>query len=92
VIFQWLNPKCWRMYIGAVSMFTTTGGSITLQVLVIATTFTLMVPPCFSFWALAGVGVGRFLTSPGRRRAFNLTLALMLVASLVLAQLPQGQG
>ncbi|MBU1002442.1 MAG: LysE family translocator [Proteobacteria bacterium] len=91
VVFQWLNPKCWMMYIGAVSMFTTSGGNIFWQVTVIATVFTVMVPPCFSFWSLAGVGVGRFLTSPGRRRAFNLTLALLLVASLVLAQLPQGQ-
>lgn len=92
-LFQWLNPKCWMMYAGAVGMFTTPGDGMTGQVLVIAATFTVLVPPSFSLWALCGVGIGRFLTSPPRRRAFNWALALMLVASLVLAQMtPQVAG
>ncbi|WP_461211442.1 LysE family translocator [Desulfocurvus sp. DL9XJH121] len=90
VLFQWLNPKCWMMYVGAVSMFTVPGEPMAPQVLVMAGIFTVFVPPCFSLWALAGVSIGRFLTSPPRRRAFNLTLALLLVVSLVLAQVPEG--
>lgn len=85
-LFQWLNPKCWMMHVTAVGMFTGPGQSMFAQATTIALTFAVMVPPCFSLWALTGVGIGRFLTSAPRRRAFNWTLALLLVASLVLAQ------
>lgn len=88
-VFQWLNPKCWMMYIGAVSLFTTGGAGVFSEVLVIAALFAVMVPPCFSAWALLGAGVGRFLNTRLRVLAFNWTLALALVGSLVLAHLPQ---
>ena len=35
--------------------------------------------PCVSMWALFGVGISRFLSSPGRRRAFNAIMAASLV-------------
>lgn len=91
-VFQWLNPKCWMMYIGAVSLFTTGGAGMFTEVLVIAALFAAMVLPCFSAWALLGVGVGRFLNTRPRVLAFNWTLALSLLASLVLAHVPAAAG
>jgi len=84
-VFQWLNPKCWMMYLGAVSLFTS--GTLP-EVLIMAGLFTVMVPPCFSCWALLGAAIGRFLSTPARVRAFNWALALTLLATLVLAHVP----
>ena len=39
--------------------------------------------PCLLVWALLGSGAGRLLHSPVRLRAFNIAMALLLVASLV---------
>jgi threonine/homoserine/homoserine lactone efflux protein len=84
-LFQWLNPKCWMMYLGAVSLFTSGAPA---EVLVMAGLFTVMVPPCFSCWAMLGAAVGRFLSTPARVRAFNWALALTLLATLILAHAP----
>jgi len=84
-LFQWLNPKCWMMYLGAVSLFTSGAPA---EVLVMAGLFTVMVPPCFSCWALLGAAIGRFLSTPARVRAFNWALALLLLATLAWAHAP----
>lgn len=86
-LFQWLNPKCWMMYVGAVSLFAT-GQDVLGETMLIAAVFTALIFPSFSFWALLGQAVGRFLNSRARVAAFNWSLALLLVGSLVLAQLP----
>jgi threonine/homoserine/homoserine lactone efflux protein len=39
--------------------------------------------PCMLPWMLLGAGAGRLLRSPGRLRAFNIAMALLLVASVV---------
>ena len=39
--------------------------------------------PCLLVWAAMGAGIGRFLESPRARLAFNLTMAGLLVLSLV---------
>jgi threonine/homoserine/homoserine lactone efflux protein len=39
--------------------------------------------PCLMVWALLGSGAGRLLHSPARLRAFNVTMALLLVVSVL---------
>jgi threonine/homoserine/homoserine lactone efflux protein len=45
--------------------------------------FLLVGMPCLLVWALLGRGAARLLHSPGRLRAFNIAMALLLVASVI---------
>lgn len=79
--FQWLNPKAWAMALGAATTYTPEGsGSPT--VLILAGTFMLVGAPCSAAWAGFGQGLRRFLDRPAILRAFNVTMAVLLVASL----------
>lgn len=79
--FQWLNPKAWAMALGAATTYTPEGsGSLTL--LVLAGTFMLVGVPCSAAWAGFGQGLRRFLDRPAILRVFNVSMAVLLVASL----------
>jgi threonine/homoserine/homoserine lactone efflux protein len=82
--FQWVNPKAWLMVIGAISTFTTVGGDPLMEVLVITIIFGLMTLPSVGLWALFGVAIRRLLRSNAALHVFNLTMALLLAASVVL--------
>ena len=79
--FQWVNPKAWFMAIGAMSAYAATGGAP--RVLAVAGVF-LAFGLCSALtWTTAGTQLRRVLTSPARLRAFNWTMAALLVASLI---------
>ena len=79
--FQWLNPKAWAMAIGAVTTYAPEGsGSQT--VLILAGTFMLVGVPCCAVWTGFGQAMRRFLDKPVVLRVFNVTMAVLLVASL----------
>ena len=79
--FQWVNPKAWAMSLGAVAAYAPEQslGSVALVAAVFAATNL----PSVSLWALAGGALRRWLTSPARLAAFNWTMAVLLVASLI---------
>lgn len=81
-VFQWVNPKAWVMITGAVATFTTQDASISSQVLLIATTFLMLGPFCTGTWLFSGVTLRRLLSEPGYRRAFNITMAILLILSI----------
>ncbi len=78
--FQWVNPKAWAMALGAVAAYlpdpSPHGAAL------VASAFALVNLPSVSVWAAAGQGLRRWLDDPRRLRAFNVTMALLLVASL----------
>ncbi|CTQ48615.1 LysE family translocator [Jannaschia donghaensis] len=78
--FQWVNPKAWTMALTAVTLYTAGGP---LAVVPVAAIFTVVNLPSISCWLVLGVQMRRFLTSPARLRAFNWTMAGLLVLSLV---------
>lgn len=78
--FQWVNPKAWAMALTAATTYTPEGSS--LAVVIVAGTFMLVGLPCCAAWAGFGQGLRRFLDRPPVLRAFNLTMAALLVASL----------
>jgi threonine/homoserine/homoserine lactone efflux protein len=82
-LFQWVNPKAWMIAAAATPAFTRPGEALLPQVLTISGVFILVSMPCLLVWAGIGAGAGRLLHSPGRLRAFNVAMALLLVASLV---------
>ncbi|MGB3554712.1 MAG: LysE family translocator [Jannaschia sp.] len=77
--FQWVNPKAWTMALTAVTLYTASGP---WAVVPVAAVFTIVNLPAISCWLVLGVQMRRFLTSPARLRAFNWTMAALLVASL----------
>jgi threonine/homoserine/homoserine lactone efflux protein len=81
-LFQWINPKSWMMAVGAISAYTTVGGNLMLESVLIAVTFGAIGLPSTALWAGLGVAIARLLRTRWALRAFNVAMALLLVASL----------
>ncbi len=79
--FQWVNPKAWAMALGATTAFVAPGEFV-IGVVVVAAVFVAINLPCVASWAGFGVVIRRFLARPWTLRAFNVTMALLLVGSL----------
>ena len=78
--FQWVNPKAWAMALSAVSVY---APSQSLPgIAAVAAVFGAVNLPSVSSWTLLGHSMRALLTDPGRRRAFNAVMALLLIASL----------
>jgi len=79
--FQWVNPKAWSL---ALTTFTVYAPDRTvLTILVVGAVSGLVAVPCSGTWTGLGQQLRRVLTSPRRLRAFNWTMAALLVASLI---------
>ena len=78
--FQWVNPKAWAMALSAVTVYAPDRSLASLGL--VAAVFGLINLPSVSVWTVLGQQMRRLLTNPARLRAFNLTMALLLVASL----------
>ncbi|MED5608823.1 LysE family translocator [Pseudomonas sp. JH-2] len=79
--FQWVNPKAWIMAIGAITTYTPQQG-FAGNVLLIAVLFAVVNLPSVGVWTVLGSFLRHWLEQPARRRAFNIGMALLLVASL----------
>lgn len=80
-LFQWVNPKGWVMAVGAMSAY---AGVATFpwNVVIITALFGLVGVPSCGAWVLFGSALRRVLTNAKAVRAFNIAMALALVASL----------
>ena len=79
-LFQWANPKAWAMALTAITLY---APSRELgAVLVVAAVFGAINLPSVGCWTLMGRAIRRWLTSHGRLRFFNRTMAVLLVVSL----------
>ena len=79
--FQWVNPKAWAMALGAVTAYAPAKGYVA-NVLLIGLVFWAVNLPCIASWTGFGVVLRRLLDRPRILRAFNLAMAMLLVASL----------
>ena len=79
--FQWINPKGWIAATGAVATYTPSDGFFA-NLLTVTAVFALVMGPCITLWAGIGTALRRFLSEPTYLRAFNVVMALLLVASL----------
>lgn len=82
-LFQWVNPKAWVMATGAILAFTSPLEPASRQVLLIALLFFLFGSPCSMAWVIFGRYLRRFLKQPAYLKAFNITMGLVLVMSLI---------
>ena len=78
--FQWVNPKAWAMALTAVSVYAPS--QTTAGIVAVAVVFGIVNLPSVGAWAVLGQGMRRVLTEPARMRAFNVLMAILLVASL----------
>jgi threonine/homoserine/homoserine lactone efflux protein len=79
--FQWINPKAWMMVLTAATTIHL-HASLSLNAALMALVFVVIGLPCISAWAAFGMSLRRFLSNPRVLRAFNITMALLLVLSL----------
>ncbi len=79
--FQWVNPKAWVMAVTAMSTYLPVHAGLS-DVLLLTVLFVLINLPCVGVWVGSGMALRRLLQDPKRLRAFNIGMAVMLVASL----------
>jgi threonine/homoserine/homoserine lactone efflux protein len=85
--FQWVNPKAWVMAIAAIVSYAPISSSSTVLrasvvVLLVAIIFAAVNLPSVGMWAYFGSVLQRFLHRPKLVGAINLTMAMLMVASL----------
>jgi threonine/homoserine/homoserine lactone efflux protein len=80
--FQWINPKGWVMAIGAVSTYAAIM-AFPYNMATMAAVFGILGTVSAIVWVLFGTGLKRFITNRRAVRIFNLTMAGLLVLSLV---------
>jgi len=80
--FQWINPKGWVMIVGAVTSFTAFM-PYPGNVLVMAAIFGLLCIASAEAWILFGSSLRRIVTNDRAVRIFNITMAFLLVASII---------
>ena len=82
-LFQWVNGKAWVMASGAVAAFTSVGGVYWQEVSIITLAFLLVAFPCVGVWLVFGAALRKILTKAMFQRVFNITMAIILVLSVV---------
>lgn len=78
--FQWVNPKAWAMGLSAITLYAPNQSFV--SALMVVSVFAVVSFPAISVWAWLGVVVRQWLTSHRRYRIFNVSMALLLIASL----------
>lgn len=79
--FQWINPKAWAMALTAVTAYAP--DRTLAAVAVVAVVFGLVNLPSVLVWVLMGLRLKGWLAVPGRLRTFNVTMAVLLVGSVL---------
>lgn len=82
-VFQFVNPKAWVFAIAVVAFAPTSLPPLLGGVLITAVLIIVMIGT-FASWALGGAALSHLLTSERAVRAVNVTMALLLVASVAL--------
>lgn len=89
-LFQWVNPKAWAMALSAIAVYAPSRSG--LAVALVAVVFGAIGLPTGSLWAVLGQEMRRVLTNPARLRVFNVTMAALLIASLLPVVFAEGLG
>jgi threonine/homoserine/homoserine lactone efflux protein len=82
-LFQWVNPKAWIMAITSTATFITDQNIASIQVAIISAIFFISAIFSTNSWALGGVFLRKFIQNERFIRAFNITMALLIVGSVL---------
>ncbi|WP_224823302.1 LysE family translocator [Cognatishimia sp. MH4019] len=79
--FQWVNPKAWTMALTAISVYAVPSAGF-WGIFLVGVVFGAINLPSVGLWAWMGQQLRRVLDDPRKLRVFNITMAVLLVASL----------
>jgi len=79
-LFQWVNPKAWTMALTAISIYAPSKSIF--AVLLVALIFGLVNIPCIISWIVLGQKMQTLLNNQKHLKAFNITMAALLVLSV----------
>ena len=80
--FQWVNPKAWLMGVAAIAAYTETANYWT-ALLIVTMVFAGAAFPSSAVWVGFGTALRHFMSDPRHYRWVNITMAVLLVLSLV---------
>jgi threonine/homoserine/homoserine lactone efflux protein len=81
--FQLINPKGVTVIITSVTAYSSTAENIARDVTILLLVFAFVALISTCTWTVFGIGFARLLTNQRRQRRFNITMAALLVASLL---------
>ena len=81
--FQVINPKSWIFALGAVTTFRPATLPALSGTVLVTITMILVIIPTAALWAAGGGAISALIRDDRIRRAINLTLALILAATVV---------
>ncbi len=79
--FQWVNPKAWSMALSAITLYAASRDLT--AVLWVAAVYVGVSVISTTSWTVLGQQMRRLLNHPSRLRAFNIAMAVLLVATLI---------
>lgn len=79
--FQWVNPKAWTMALSAITLYATSRDLT--AVLWVAGTYVMVSSISTTSWTVLGQQMRRILKNQTRLKVFNITMAFLLVATLI---------
>lgn len=83
-LFQWVNPKAWLIAAGAIGSYMHPGsGGVLQQAGILAGVFIVAAALGSLPWLAFGAALGELLKQPRAARIFNITMAVLLVASMI---------
>lgn len=80
--FQWVNPKAWVMAVGAVATYAAIA-AFPFNMAIIAGIFGAIGLVSAWAWVIFGQALRRLVRTPRAIRIFNITIKLLLIASIV---------
>jgi len=78
VAFQFSNPKAWALSLGSVTVFAAQSPVRLAEVIAVWSVVNVL---SIAVWAAMGQALIGLLAGPGRRRAFNITMAVLLAST-----------
>jgi threonine/homoserine/homoserine lactone efflux protein len=81
-LFQWVNPKAWMMGVGAISIYTLSTNYV-LNAVLISVYYFIACIFCTGAWLVLGNYLQVILKTNKHRIWFNVSMAVVLVASIV---------
>lgn len=82
-LFQWINPKAWVMAITSTATFITDHQIASIQVVIISCIYCICAFFSTNSWSLGGVILKRFIRNERFVRIFNITMAILIVGSII---------
>ncbi|MCH9852630.1 MAG: LysE family translocator [Alphaproteobacteria bacterium] len=82
-LWQWLNPKSWIVVSTAISLYLNPAHDILDQALHFLAVFTVATLFAATTWLSFGALLKRFLKQPLWQRVFNITMSVLLLASVL---------